>query len=116
MCTGTDGLRPTPKPTSTHDRRRWQGILAKDFALKLPVTPYRYFPASDVQPDQARHVTGVDAVVRDTASFVVLLDSLARQHGCRVRVQFFAEAGYIIVGGDSVGLCLCRGFWGLLNR
>lgn len=40
------------------------GILAKDFSLKLPVTPYRYFPASDVQPDQARHVHGVDAVVR----------------------------------------------------
>lgn len=40
------------------------GILAKDFTLKLPVTPYRYFPASDVQPDQARHVRGVDAVVR----------------------------------------------------
>lgn len=66
------------------------------------MTPYRYFPASDVQPDQARHVHGVDAVVRDTASFVVLLDSLARRHGCRVRVQFFAEAEYIIVGGDSV--------------
>jgi hypothetical protein len=97
---------PNPPTMSTHHHhhsRRWVGILAKDFTLKLPVTPYRYFPASDVQPDQARHLHGVDAVVRDTASFAVLLDSLAKRHGVRVRVQFFAEAEYIIVGGDSVG-------------
>lgn len=46
---------------------------------------------------------------QDTASFAVLLDSLARRHGCRVRVQFFAEAEYIIVGGDSVRACGCGG-------
>lgn len=51
--------------------------------------------------------------VRDTVSFVVLLDSLARKHGCRVRVQFYAEAEYIIIGGDSVR-AYCHVYWGAL--
>ena len=86
------------------DRRRWAALLSEDFVLKLPVTPYRYFPAGDVE-HQTRFVRGVDATIRDTASFTVLVDSLSRTYRERVRVQFYAEAEYIIMAAGPGLMC-----------
>lgn len=93
-------------PTLYHNTHllTWIGIVAAAI-IQLNHSIQIIHSFIHFNPTQARHVHGTDAVVRDTASFVVLLDSLARRHGCRVRVQFFAEAEYIIVGGDSVRAC-----------
>jgi hypothetical protein len=62
-------------------RRRWSEILSENFSMKLPVTPYRYFLASDVR-DNARQFQGIDALIRDTASLNVMTESLGRCCRC----------------------------------
>ena len=65
---------------SSNERRRklWSSILDEScFACIMPVTPYRSFPASEVQVSKCqRTVLGIDAMMADTASLHVLLQSL----------------------------------------
>lgn len=86
------------------NRRKWAALLTEDFVMKLPVTPYRYFPAGDVE-QQTRYVRGIDSTIRDTASFTVLIDSLSRTYRERVRVQFYAESQYIIMAAGPRLMC-----------
>jgi len=65
---------------SANEKRRelWASILDEScFACVLPVTPYRSFPASEVQVSKCqRTVLGIDGMMSDTASLHVLLNSL----------------------------------------
>lgn len=64
-------------------RRKWGTILDENCFMRLPVTPYRYFPASEVV-DNSRHVQGIDGIIRDTASLQVMTESLGRTPTGRV--------------------------------
>jgi len=59
-------------------RECWSGILEEGcFTCVTPVTPYRSFPASEVQVSKCqRTILGIDAIMSDTASLHVLLNSL----------------------------------------
>jgi len=65
---------------SVFDKRRklWASILDEScFACVMPVTPYRSFPASEVQVSKCqRTILGIDGIMADTASLHVLLSSL----------------------------------------
>ena len=65
---------------SANEKRRelWASILDEScFACVLPVTPYRSFPASEVQVSKCqRTIMGIDGMMSDTASLHVLLNSL----------------------------------------
>lgn len=65
---------------SANEKRRelWASILDESrFACVMPVTPYRSFPASEVQVSKCqRTVLGIDGMMADTASLHVLLNSL----------------------------------------
>ena len=65
---------------SVFDKRRklWASILDEScFACVMPVTPYRSFPASEVQVSKCqRTILGIDEIMADTASLHVLLSSL----------------------------------------
>ena len=65
---------------STNEKRRdlWSSILDEScFACVMPVTPYRSFPASEVQVSKCqRTVMGIDGMIADTASLHVLFASL----------------------------------------
>jgi len=65
---------------STNEKRRnlWSSILDEScFACAMPVTPYRSFPASEVQVSKCqRTILGIDSMMADTASLHVLLSSL----------------------------------------
>ncbi len=65
---------------STNEKRRslWESILDEScFACVMPVTPYRSFPASEVQVSRCqRTILGIDAIMADTASLHVLFTSL----------------------------------------
>jgi PAS domain S-box-containing protein len=65
---------------SANEKRRelWASILDEScFACVLPVTPYRSFPASEVQVSKCqRTILGIDGMMSDTASLHVLLNSL----------------------------------------
>ena len=65
---------------SANEKRRelWASILDEScFACVMPVTPYRSFPASEVQVSKCqRTILGIDGMMSDTASLHVLLNSL----------------------------------------
>jgi len=65
---------------SANEKRRplWASILDEScFACVIPVTPYRSFPASEVQVSKCqRTVLGIDGMMSDTASLHVLLNTL----------------------------------------
>jgi PAS domain S-box-containing protein len=65
---------------STNEKRRrlWSSILDEScFACVAPVTPYRSFPASEVQVSKCqRTILGIDGIMSDTASLHVLFGSL----------------------------------------
>lgn len=65
---------------SSNEKRRklWSSILDEScFNCVMPVTPYRSFPASEVQVSKCqRTVFGIDGMMADTASIHVLFDSL----------------------------------------
>jgi len=65
---------------TTNEKRRklWSSIIDEScFACVMPVTPYRSFPASEVQVSKClRTVMGIDGIMADTASLHVLIESL----------------------------------------
>jgi PAS domain S-box-containing protein len=66
----------------------------------IPVTPYRSFPASEVQISRCqRNVMGIDGMISDTASLHVLLNSLVDRSKHPNAVTKFR---YTLVSEDSV--------------
>jgi PAS domain S-box-containing protein len=59
-------------------RKLWSSILDEScFTCIMPVTPYRSFPASEVQVSKCqRTIMGIDGMMSDTASLHLLLDTL----------------------------------------
>lgn len=88
---------------SCNEKRRqlWSSILDEScFQCIMPVTPYRSFPASEVQVSKCqRTILGIDGMISDTASLHVLFDSLVnRSKHPNGKVQF----RYTLVTEDAV--------------
>lgn len=88
---------------SSFEKRRelWSSILDEScFACVMPVTPYRSFPASEVQVSKCqRTILGIDGMMADTASLHVLLNTLVD----RVRYPTAViEFRYTLVTEDAV--------------
>ena len=88
---------------STYEKQRelWSSILDEScFASVMPVTPYRSFPASEVQVSKCqRTIMGIDGIMADTASLHVLLNSLIdRSRYAMAGIQF----RYTLVTEDAV--------------
>eukprot|EP00611_Tribonema_gayanum_P020354 TRINITY_DN3697_c0_g1_i1.p2 TRINITY_DN3697_c0_g1~~TRINITY_DN3697_c0_g1_i1.p2 ORF type:complete len:399 (-),score=158.01 TRINITY_DN3697_c0_g1_i1:527-1723(-) len=82
------------------DEAQWSKILAEDFKMTMPVTPYRSFSPSDVVNNR-RVLLGVDGMVADTASLQVMLDNIGtktRKNEGRVRVEY-------LLGSDAAENC-----------
>eukprot|EP00559_Dactyliosolen_fragilissimus_P004004 CAMPEP_0184856860 /NCGR_PEP_ID=MMETSP0580-20130426/2037_1 /TAXON_ID=1118495 /ORGANISM="Dactyliosolen fragilissimus" /LENGTH=1118 /DNA_ID=CAMNT_0027352121 /DNA_START=102 /DNA_END=3458 /DNA_ORIENTATION=+ len=77
--TRTDVLLSFFALRSKYDKRRnvWSSILDESVTCVMPVTPYRSFPASEVQVSKCqRTIMGVDAMIADAASIHVLFNSI----------------------------------------
>lgn len=88
---------------SVYEKQRelWASILDEScFACVMPVTPYRSFPASEVQVSKCqRTVLGIDGMMADTASLHVLLNNLVdRSRYPTAEIQF----RYTLVTEDAV--------------
>jgi PAS domain S-box-containing protein len=88
---------------SVYEKQRelWASILEEScFACVMPVTPYRSFPASEVQVSKCqRTVLGIDGMMADTASLHVLLNNLVdRSRFPTATIQF----RYTLVTEDAV--------------
>ena len=77
--TRTDVLLSFFALRSSYEKKRviWSSILDESMSCVMPVTPYRSFPASEVQISKCqRNVMGIDGMISDAASLHVLLNSL----------------------------------------
>jgi len=61
------------------DRTGWATILEENFWMKQPVTPYRSFRRSEIQK-QSRILKGIDAMIRDSASMSVMIESIGSRN------------------------------------
>ena len=93
---------------SSYEKRRalWSSIMDESFTCVMPVTPYRSFPASEVQISKCqRTVLGVDGMMGDTASMHVLLNSLVDRsrfpHG-KVEFRYTLIAEEAIISGSQM--------------
>jgi PAS domain S-box-containing protein len=106
--TRTDVLLSFFALRSANERRRelWSAILDEScFSCLLPVTPYRSFPASEVQGGCQRTVLGIDGAMSDTASLHVLLNSLidrSRFPNAKVRFQYTLVTEDAVVAGNQM--------------
>lgn len=82
------------------DEAEWSKLLAEDFKLTMPVTPYRSFSPADVVNNR-RVLLGVDGMVADTASLQVMCDNIGvktRQCEGRVKIEY-------LLGSDTADNC-----------
>jgi len=90
---------------SNNEKRRklWSSVLDEScFNCVMPVTPYRSFPASEVQVSKCqRTVMGIDGMMADTASLHVLMDSMVNRV---VHPRGKIEFRYTLVTEDAVGV------------
>jgi len=87
---------------SCYEKRRalWSSILDESVTCVMPVTPYRSFPASEVQVSKCqRTILGVDGIIADTASLHVLFNSIVdRSKHPEGTIQF----RYTLIAEESV--------------
>lgn len=79
----------------------WSNVLDESsFTAAMPVTPYRSFPASEVQISKCqRTIMGIDGMMADTASFHVLLSSLVNR---QLYPNGAIEFKYTLITEDAV--------------
>jgi PAS domain S-box-containing protein len=94
---------------SSNEKRRklWSSILDEScFNCVMPVTPYRSFPASEVQVSKCqRTVFGIDGMMSDTASIHVLFDSLvdrSKHPNGKVDFRYTLVTEDAVVAGNQV--------------
>jgi PAS domain S-box-containing protein len=106
--TRTDVLLSFFALRSTYEKRRplWSSILDESFTCVMPVTPYRSFPASEVQISKCqRTIMGVDGMIADAASKHVLLNSLvdrAKYPAGKVEFRYTLIAEEAVVSGSQM--------------
>jgi len=94
---------------SANEKRRelWASILDEScFACVIPVTPYRSFPASEVQVSKCqRTILGIDGMMADTASLHVLLNSLvdrSRYPNATIKFRYTLVTEEAVVAGNQM--------------
>lgn len=95
------------------DRATWSSILDDSVMFSIPVTPYRSFHKNDVVTNN-RVLNGIEAVMKDVASFAVLVESIGQgsnawmdaiKHGEGGQVLIHVEPQEILAAGDYVMIC-----------
>lgn len=94
--------------TSNEKRRKlWSSIIDESsFVCMIPVTPYRSFPASEVQVTKCqRMILGVDGILADTSSLHVLLSTLVDRskhpHG-KINFRYTLISEEAVVAGNHI--------------
>ncbi|GKY97961.1 hypothetical protein MPSEU_000754100 [Mayamaea pseudoterrestris] len=94
---------------STNEKRRhlWASILDEScFACIMPITPYRSFPASEMQVSKCqRTILGIDGIMGDTSSLHVLFASLVdriRAPLGKIEFRYTLVAEEAVVAGNQM--------------
>lgn len=94
--------------TSNEKRRKlWSSILDESsFVCVMPVTPYRSFPASEVQVSKCqRIVVGIDGIMSDTTSLHVLLSTLvdrSKHPYSKINFRYTLISEEAVVAGNHI--------------
>mmetsp|Transcript_11433 Transcript_11433/g.15740 ORF Transcript_11433/g.15740 Transcript_11433/m.15740 type:complete len:896 (+) Transcript_11433:59-2746(+) len=93
------------RSTAETDPVKWASILEESFVLIMPITPYRSFPPSEVIEGQ-RHIKGISGVILDTASFILMIQSIATTHDDdeTISVQYYSGPNESVMA-DNVFMC-----------
>lgn len=101
------------RSTNMRDREKWAVILDESFEFTLPITPYRSFPKHNIV-NSSHVVTGIDAVIADTASLALMAQSIcygtpqwqaAIKCGQACRLAYTVSRDDMVVAGEWV---MCR--------
>jgi len=101
------------RSTNMRDREKWAVILDESFEFTLPITPYRSFPKHNIV-NSSHVVTGIDAVIADTASLALMAQSIcygtpqwqaAIKCGQACRLAYAVSRDDMVVAGEWV---MCR--------
>ena len=94
--------------TSNEKRRKlWSSIIDESsFVCTTPVTPYRSFPASEVQVAKSqRMIIGVDGMLADTSSLHVLLSTLvdrSKYPNGKINFRYTLISEEAVVAGNQI--------------
>jgi PAS domain-containing protein len=99
------------------DEVEWSKLLAEDFKLTMPVTPYRSFSPADIFNNR-RVLLGVDGMIADTASLAVMIDNI----GVKTRRNEGRAKSEYLLGSDTSDNCffgasgfMCTFMWRTLD-
>jgi hypothetical protein len=101
------------RSNNTRLKSKWSEVAHDDVTFCIPITPYRYFPKSEVS-DGTRTLRGHEALVIDSASIHLMMESIG--HGSKqwiewARWESFPRLTYessnadVVSAGDTV---VCR--------
>ncbi|CAM9556607.1 unnamed protein product [Chrysoparadoxa australica] len=94
------------------DRSKWEVVLDEGCALRMPITPYRWFNKNE-QVNESRVLFGIDAAITDACSWAVMAEQLgsgtvdwrtARQDGEYTRLLGTVDSTVLSVGD----MLMCR--------
>jgi len=84
------------------DEEKWSSMLEDDFCLRQPLTPFRFFPQSEVEGFQ-RVSRGIKSMINEAASLSVMVDNIGNRYPqCR---EIQAEQFLLRIGGEA-SLCV----------
>ena len=67
----------TYRATCVKDRTLWESIMDESVSVTVPITPFRHFQRNEIQGN-SRVIIGIDAVMADSYSLFVLLESIGQ--------------------------------------
>lgn len=98
------------RSTNMRERDKWATILDENVQMTLPITPYRSFPKSSIV-GTSRVVSGIDAVIADTASLALMAQSIcygslqwqaAIKSGQGCRLAYSSSRDDIVAAGEQI--------------
>lgn len=101
------------RANNVRSKSQWAEVASDDVALLLPITPYRYFPKSEVS-DGRRKLRGLEALVIDSASINLMMESIGQgtpqwmdwaKRDCFPRLSYDMSTSDVVSAGDTV---ICR--------
>jgi hypothetical protein len=95
------------RASNVMDRDRWSSIIDEQHTLTLPITPYRSFNRGEIRGGH-RVVKGIDALLADTASLALLVESVG-QGTEQWRDAVKRWVGFPLQTVSSVDISRCRG-------
>ena len=98
------------RASGERNQHMWNDILDSNAVITLPITPYRSFPPHQVINNQ-RYILGVDAVIADTMSLFVMIQSLGDQREIRnghIQAEYTLDFNDVVMDGATL---MCK--WSL---